>query len=49
MSSAIVKRVVDADLIKLKTSGNFVDGGYSMTSEIEFLGSVGKVLPFDTQ
>lgn len=46
LSAALIKRVVGADLVKIRSSGSFVDNGYTMTSEIEFLGSVGSVSPF---
>ncbi len=49
LNAAVLKRIVNADLIKIRTSGEFVDNGYTMSSEIEFLGSVGKNLPFEVE
>lgn len=49
LSLAVIKRVVNADLVKIKTSGSFVTDGYSMSSDIEFIGNVGVALPFDTE
>ena len=49
LSLAVTKRVVDADLVKIKTSGAFTNDGYSMSSDIEFIGNVGVALPFEAE
>lgn len=49
LQSAVLKRIVNADLIKIRTSGEFSDDGYTMSSKIEFLGNVGKSMPFEAE
>lgn len=49
LNSATLKRLVGADLLKIKTGGAFTDSGYSMYSDIEFLGEVGEASPFELE
>ncbi len=46
LNSATMKRLVGADLIKVRTYGDYTDEGYEMYSRIVFLADVGEPLPF---
>lgn len=49
LNSATLKRLVDADLVKIKTDGMFTDKGYLMYSDIEFACEVGLTSPFESE
>ena len=42
MRQAILERTVSADLVRARTSGEFIDGGYSMTTTITVIEDVGR-------
>ena len=41
MRQAILERTADSDLVRARTSGDFTDGGYSMTTTITVIEEVG--------
>ena len=49
LTAATVKRLIGADLTKIKTDGKFTDWGYLMSSHIEYVGDIGIPLPFDAK
>ena len=46
LDSATVSKLAGKDLIKIKTTGEFIDGGYRMVNDIVFLANVAQSLPF---
>ena len=42
MRQAILERTADSDLVRARTSGDFTDGGYSMTTTITVIEEVGR-------
>ena len=49
LQSSTLSRIVGAELVKIRTFGDYTDSGYKMYSDIVFLAQVGEKLPFDTE
>ena len=49
LASRMVSRTVGAELIRIRTFGDYTDFGYEMYSDIVLLADVGENLPFETE